>query len=237
MSERAALAEKLADGHEQERSHLARELHDELAQHLSAVALLSASIKETADAECPKLAPEAQQLFQTTNAAIKSLHATLCTLRPPQTDELELGDSLWTLVKNEEERSGGRLRISLLIGCSLTSFSESSALHVYRIVQEGLTNIAKHTNADWARVSLVRRHEHADQDTVLVLTIENNGCRATRKIDPANRSGFGLGLVGIRERVMALRGQLDITRSAENRFKICAVIPMDPAKGVYNGTG
>ena len=80
--ERTALAARLVDGQEQERRHLARELHDELAQNLSAISAAAASIKATAEAECPALLPEASSLAQTSMAVMRSLRTTLADPPP-----------------------------------------------------------------------------------------------------------------------------------------------------------
>ena len=150
--ERTALAARLVDGQEQERRHLARELHDELAQNLSAMSAGAASIKATAEAECPALVPEASNLAQTSMAVMRSLRTTLQTLRPPEIDDFGLAASLSALARDQERRAGGRLRISLEIDGDLQGLPPTAASHVYRIVQEGLTNIGKHANAGRARV-------------------------------------------------------------------------------------
>src|SRR5262249_27175732 len=84
--EKTELAAKLVDNQEQERLDLARDLHDELAQSLSAMSAVAASIKATAETECPALVPEANNLSQTSMAMMRSLRTTLETLRPPEID-------------------------------------------------------------------------------------------------------------------------------------------------------
>ncbi len=152
--ERAALAARLVDGQEQERRHLARELHDELAQTLSAISAAAASIKVTAETECPALVPEASSLTQTSIAVMRSLRTTLQTLRPPEIDDFGLAAGLKTLVRDHERRAGGKLRILLEVDGDLGALPPTAASHVYRIVQEGLTNIARHADARRARVAL-----------------------------------------------------------------------------------
>ena len=106
--EKTALAAKLVDNQEQERRHLARELHDELAQNLTAMTAIAASIKTTAAAECPVLLPEATKLAEASMAIMKSLQTTLRTLRPPEIDDLGLAASLSALAVEHERRAGGR---------------------------------------------------------------------------------------------------------------------------------
>ena len=145
--ERTALAARLVDGQEQERRHLARELHDELAQSLSAMSAVAASIKATAESECPALLPEAENLSQNSMAMMRFLRTTLHSLRPPEIDDFGLAAGLSALARNQERRSGGDLKISLVVDGDLQGLPPTAAAHVYRIVQEGLTNIGKHAMA------------------------------------------------------------------------------------------
>ena len=82
--EKTELAAKLVDNQEQERLDLARDLHDEFAQSLSAMSAVAASIKATAEAECPALVPEANNLSQTSMAMMRSLRTTLRTFVRPR---------------------------------------------------------------------------------------------------------------------------------------------------------
>ncbi len=109
--ERTALAARLVDGQEQERQRLARELHDELAQNLSAMSALATSIKVTAEIECPALVPEARRLSQVSQGIVKSLRTTLQTLRPPEIDDLGLAASLAALARDQERLSEGKLKV------------------------------------------------------------------------------------------------------------------------------
>src|SRR2546430_13162 len=88
--EKMELAAKLVDHQEQERLDLARDLHDELAQGLSAMSAVAASIKATAVTQCPALVPEANSLSQLSMAVMRALRTTLRTLRPPEIDDFGL---------------------------------------------------------------------------------------------------------------------------------------------------
>jgi two-component system sensor histidine kinase UhpB len=235
--ERTALAARLVDGQEQERRRLARELHDELAQSLSAMSAVAASIKATAEAECPALVPEAGNLAQTSMSLMRSLRTTLQTLRPPEIDDFGLAASLSNLAREQERRAAGKLKIALAIEGDLQGLPPTSASHVYRIVQEGLTNIGKHANASLARVDLGFRPEPSEQAASrrrwLELTIEDDGCGAAdRRKDTAGAEGDGFGLIGMRERVMALGGQLDVIDLGGRGFKLHAMIPFEAPAGL-----
>jgi signal transduction histidine kinase len=127
------------------------------------------------------------------------------------------------------------LKISLEMDDDLRVLPRTAASHVYRIVQEGLTNINKHAHAGHARVALSFGPEAGEQTTPqqrwLALTIEDDGCRAVES--GIAREGSGLGLIGIRERVMALGGTLDVADLDDRGFKLHAMIPFEaPVKPV-----
>src|SRR6201997_3552679 len=227
--EKMQLAAKLVDHQEQERLDLARDLHDELAQSLSAMSAVAASIKATAETECPALVPEANNLSQTSMAIMRSLRTTLRTLRPPEIDDFGLATSLSTLARDQERLVNGQLKISLEIDGDLRALPRTAASHVYRIVQRGLTNINKHAHAAHPRVALsfgelAKEQTKAQQDW-LVLTIEDDGCRAVES--GIAREGSGLGLIGVRERVMALGGTLDVVDLGDKGFRLHAMIPFE----------
>jgi two-component system, NarL family, sensor histidine kinase UhpB len=232
IRERTALAARLVESHEQERSHLARELHDELAQALSAISAQAASIKTTAASDCPALTAEADHLLQTSMATMKSLRATLQTLRPPEINDFGLAASLLSLAREQERLAGGNLKIMLNVDRDAEALASSAASHIYRMVQEGLTNIGKHAQASRAQVSLDIRPEPpenaASRRRMLVLTIEDNGRGAGTHAAASGDSGagLGLGLIGMRERAAALGGQLDIVR-LDQGFRLQAMIPVE----------
>jgi two-component system, NarL family, sensor histidine kinase UhpB len=229
--EKMQLAAKLVDHQEQERLDLARDLHDELAQSLSAMSAIAASIKATAETECPALVPDANNLSLTSMAVMRALRTTLRGLRPPEIDDFGLAASLSALAQDQERLAGGRLKISLEIDGDLRALPSKAASHVYRIIQEGLTNINKHAHAGQARITLGLRPKAGEQTTSerswLALTIEDDGCGAVDSDIAA--AGNGLGLIGMRERVMALGGQLDVTDLGAKGFKLHAIVPFDTA--------
>jgi signal transduction histidine kinase len=160
-------------------------------------------------------------------AMMKSLRTTLRNLRPPEIDDFGLASSLATLARDQERLANGQLKISLEMDDDLRVLPRTAASHVYRIVQEGLTNINKHAHAGHARVALSVGPEAGEQTTPkqrwLALTIEDDGAA----------EGGGLGLIGIRERVMALGGTLDVIDLGDKGFKLHAMIPFEaPVKPV-----
>ena len=121
-------------------------------------------------------------------AMMKSLRATLQDLRPPEINDFGLAASLLSLAKSQERLAGGKLRIQLKVGDDLQDVPSTAASHIYRIVQEGLTNIGKHANASRASVALDFRPEAPDQAMPgrrwLALTIEEDGMRVSVRSAP-----------------------------------------------------
>jgi signal transduction histidine kinase len=226
--ERSALAARLVEGHEQERRHLARELHDELGQNLSAMSAVATSIKAAAQVQCPALLPEANSLAQTSMAMMKSLRATLRNLRPPEIDDLGLVVSLSALAREQEQRTAGKLNVSLEVDGDFQDLPPTASSHLYRIVQEGLTNIGRHANASRARVALrlrsQPREQAEDHRRWLELTIEDDGLGMADHRGGADDGSFGL--IGMRERAMALGGRLDVADLGERGVRLHATIPL-----------
>jgi signal transduction histidine kinase len=132
------------------------------------------------------------------------------------------------LAREQERRAGGTLRIALEVDSDLRDLPPTAASHVYRIVQEGLTNIVKHANAGWARVALGFRPDPDERDARcrhwLELTIENDGSGAADR--RRDIGGNGLGLIGMHERAMALGGHLEVNDLGDRGFKLHAIIPV-----------
>ena len=136
------------------------------------------------------------------------------------------------LARNQERRGGGELTIALVVDGDLQGLPPTAASHVYRIVQEGLTNIGKHAMASRARVALSlagSRGHRRMPPRWLALTIEDDGCGGVDRSKATE--GEGLGLIGMRERVMALGGRLDIIDLGERGFRLQAMIPFEAPGG------
>lgn len=199
--ERAELARQLVDAGERERSHIARELHDDVAQRLTALTFLARSIKDSVGGMNPSVSAESTELAAMASRAMRSLRDTLVHLRPPEIDDLGLEVSLQELLAEHNRRSGGRIAFTLETDGNLDQLPPATAAHIYRIVQEGLTNAVRHAGA--RKVEVVLSKDPAGE---VRLTVTDDGRGAT----PAElrRPGTGFGLIGMRERVLALSGHM-----------------------------
>ncbi|WP_342150357.1 histidine kinase [Methylorubrum sp. SB2] len=216
-AERLRLTRQLLQIQEDERRLLARELHDEFGQCLTATSALAASI-EMGAAERPDLASDAVAIGTIASRMMGTLRDALGRLRPPDFDEIGLGASLDQLIQSWNLKTVRKPVFSLSVRCDLSVMPASAALNVYRIVQECLTNAVRHGTPDRVQVSLTGSGRTGEAISVVV---EDDGGGDPARI--ANASGFGI--LGIRERVAALGGRLAIAR-AEGGIRVAALIPL-----------
>lgn len=202
-SERADLARRLVDMQEQERRHIARELHDDIAQKLAALNALAACIRRSAQTEAPPLVNEARDLERMASDLMISLRRTLTYLRPQEIDDLGLVQSLKALVEQHNRAAHGRTIYSIETLGEIEQLRSETSAHVYRIVQEALTNASKHANARRVAVLLMRDGESTEERIKLSIVDDGAGPRAPSKSPRLT----GVGLVGMRERVAALSGK------------------------------
>jgi signal transduction histidine kinase len=215
-AERDALTRRLIDFQEEERRHLARELHDEFGQCLVAVGALAASIAHSADDSCPGIATEAGRIQQLVEPMMHSLRALLLRLRPPGIEEFGLESCLRNLVADWNGRS--RTRFVIDVSGNLAGLSEPAAVSLFRVVQECLTNAVKHAAATCVWVRLERGAPHPG----INLTVEDDG----QSLPGSAPAGSGLGLSGMRERVAALGGRFEAGVRRPHGFSVQAWIPL-----------
>lgn len=202
-SERAELARRLVDTQEQERRHIARELHDEIAQKLAAFNALAACMRASAQHDAPALVEEARQLEEMASGLMKSVRRTLTYLRPQEIDDLGLIQSLKVLVAQHNTNARGRTTFSIEANGDVEQLRAETSAHVYRIVQEALTNASKHANARTVKVLLSQSGEQGREGVRLSVIDDGTG----PSCDDKPSTGTGSGLIGMRERVFALSGK------------------------------
>ncbi|MCC8963795.1 histidine kinase [Bradyrhizobium sp. Pear76] len=221
LADRNALTQKLILVQDEERRHLARELHDEFGQSLAAIRALAASARQTAAQECPPLLAECDGIARTATDMMETLRGALFRLRPPDVDELGLAASLEGLIAGWNGRSRGAPRFEITIAGSFERLPSSVGANLYRIVQEALTNAAKHAGA--TRVTLrLQMREAASGGNVgeIALAIDDDG----RPSEPPIKSGMGL--LGMRERVAALGGRLSFTAGQPSGSSLRVIVPL-----------
>jgi signal transduction histidine kinase len=209
------LSRELVQTQEEERRALSRELHDEVGQALTALRMdlgnLAASHEHPAPGFDQRLA-EAKQLVERTMQMVRDL---AMGLRPSMLDDLGLVPALQWQVREFSRRSG--IPVALDVDGDLEALPEAHRTCVFRVVQEALTNCARHAQARHVRVAI-----HGGP-TQLALTIQDDGAGFEVA---AGRAAGGLGLVGIDERVRALAGAVQIVSQPRKGTLLRAVLPL-----------
>ncbi len=208
------LSRRLITLQEEERRGIARELHDELGQYFSAIKVDAISIGRAlgpaSDADAPRRS--AQAIVKAADHMHAIARGMLQRLRPAGLDELGLAACLQDLAETWEQRHG--VECAFLPSGELGELPEAVAITAYRIVQECLSNVARHAGATRATVRLARGAG------ALVLSVEDDG-RGLRA-----GAGMGLGLPGMRERAAALGGSLVVDASPTGGVRVGASLPL-----------
>jgi two-component system, NarL family, sensor histidine kinase UhpB len=212
-----ALSARVLSSLEEERTRIAREIHDELGQALTALKFDLAWLEQRVPHPDDRRS-RVQEMRELLDATIVSVRRIARELLPPLLEHL----GLVAAVKAETEDFGRRTGVETRV---VTTFSgeidneQSTAL--FRIVQEALTNVARHSGAARVEIRLTR------EDGRVSLEIEDNGCG----IELATISGTSsLGLLGMHERARALGGELYVRRAGERGTIVRAVIPLRMAE-------
>jgi len=229
VSERHRVQDKLTRSHDQlrqlsgalqtireeERTHIARELHDDLGQLLASLRMDLALLQQDSAAP-PASLPLMRGMDANLLTAIASLRRIASNLRPRALDEGGLYFALQGLRDDFVERHG--IPCTLVADEAELRLDDAASTAIFRIVQEALTNIARHAGATMVTMHLFRL------DGELLVTIRDDG----RGIRPEDmEKAESLGLVGMRERVWAMRGEISIGADELPGTRIDIVVPLD----------
>jgi len=190
------LSRRMMRVQEEERRNLARELHDGATQNLVALSLNMTQIRG-ARADAPATAAMVDECMRLVEDCTNELRTISYLLHPPLLEELGLGRTLRGYVEGFGRRSG--IAVTMTAPADLEGLGFDVELAVFRIVQEALSNIHRHSHSSTAHIQLIR------QDAALGLEISDQG----RGIPPG-KDVAGVGVAAMRERVRLLRGRLDI---------------------------
>ncbi|MEV6168016.1 histidine kinase [Streptomyces sp. NPDC051954] len=201
---------------EQERVRIARELHDVVAHTVSAMTVQAGLALDALDAK-PQVAREAmRQVRMSGKEAVRELRTTVGVLRQGQGEAgIEPAPRLGELPDLAERVRTTGLRVTLRVDTGGREVPQSVELAVYRIVQEALTNVMKHADARHVAVSV-----GAEGDCVTVEVIDDGTVEAE-----IGEGGFGL--IGMRERALAVGGTFGAGRAAGGGWRVCASLPTD----------
>ena len=224
--ERDEARRALSAAEEAERQRLARELHDEAGQQLTALALGLDTLSRTLPVGS-EASERAAQLRALTDSLSRELHALAVRLRPKALDDFGLEAAITAFTEAWSAQSGVRLDVHSEIASERLPPQVETA--VYRIVQEALANVAKHSEAKHASVVVERR----DGNVVAVIEDDGKGFDVAsvegQAADPGSERRTRLGLLGIRERATLLGGTVELECAPGKGTTLFVRIPVAPA--------
>jgi signal transduction histidine kinase len=211
------LAAETEAAREAERARIARELHDELGQLLTGlkydISWLTAELARLPGQPTVVIANKLQVMAGLVEVSIKTTQQIASELRPPLLDHFGLAEAVQWEAAMFEQRTGIRCRVS---GRLRRSVRDDRATAVFRIVQEALTNVARHAGAGAVRISL----RETNRDLVLEIRDNGRGISARAASDPRST-----GLLGMHERTRLLGGLLRITGEQGRGTRILLKVP------------
>jgi two-component system sensor histidine kinase UhpB len=210
-----ALSRQLIEVQEDERRVLARELHDEMGQTLTAIGVTASFLERNAERISAKqLAECAYELRRDVRTSGEQLRTMLKGLRPHGLDTGGLSNALCELVAGWQQRESG-ISFRLTLPMPMPTIGEATGLVLYRVVQEALTNTVRHSSAQHCQVSL------ASSADMLQLEIADDG----KGLPPSKIAQSG-GLLGMKERVAMIGGLLVIKTGQEDGLKLQISLPL-----------
>ncbi len=210
-----ALAAHLITVREEERTHIAREIHDELGQVLTGLKMeLTWLAKRLRDSQKP-LIEKTKSMFGLIDLTIQSVRRISAGLRPEMLDEMGLVAAIGWHAKEFQRRTGIRCRIKL--PDEGRTLDKDLSTTVFRIFQEILTNVARHSRATRVDVDI------SISDERLTLEVVDNGVGISSR---ALNDGKSLGLLGMQERALRFKGEIDISGSPGHGTRVAVLIPL-----------
>jgi signal transduction histidine kinase len=209
------LSQQLVSSQEQERKALSRELHDEIGQLLTALRMELGNLERSRAASGGEADTHLEQAKKLAETTLKTTRDIAMGLRPAMLDLLGLGPALEWQTREYSRRY--KTPIQLDVAGDLRDLPDPHRTYLYRIVQEGLTNCARHAQAKNIRVSL------KDANGQLAVTVEDDGVG----FDQHGGVAYGLGLLGITERVRELCGKIAIQSEPGKGTRLEVMLPRE----------
>ena len=215
---------------EEERRSIARELHDELGQCVTAIKTIGTVIANRTQDSSPDVHANALTIVSVASHIYDVVHGIIRQLRPTALDHLGLSETLKDFVSAWRDRHP-EIVCELQLDGAIEGMGETINITVYRIVQECLTNVARHAAATRSDIHVTRINDSRHRDVVKVAVHDNGKGFAQRREREATR----FGLIGMRERVQALNGEFNIDSRPGEGVTVTAVIPVRIPGSGYPG--
>ena len=204
---------------EEERASLARELHDELGQSLTAIRSIAKSLMQHPEVAGGPVERHAKMLFDTAGMTSDAMHRMIPRLRPIKLEGMGLVDAVRDLLTESQQNNPG-LRLELNVSGAIPVMDDALELSAYRIVQEAVTNVIRHAQASRAQVTI------AAEPGYLRLIVSDNGKGA----QSLSREGH-YGVRGMQERAESHGGGIRFGASAEGGLEVSVQLPLQPMAG------
>ena len=211
ISNNHRLSQQLIRLQEDERKHLAHDLHDEIGQHLTAINIDAAAILKASNINAAHTS--AMAISQIATQMMEIVREMLHRLRPALLEEMGLRPALYELIDAWRERNRG-VNTSISISNQLLNIHETIAITAYRVIQECLTNISKHAQARFVIIKVEFLKDY------LEILVEDHGNGFESKIN-----SNGLGLAGMKERVEGLGGEFNLISNIGMGTKVEVRLP------------
>lgn len=206
------LSQQLVSSQEQERKAISRELHDEIGQSLTALRIELGNLERTRSAPGDDFQTHLEETKKLAEQTLRSARSISMGLRPSMLDELGLGPALQWQAREFSRRFN--IPVELQLNSDLRDLPDQHRTYLYRIVQEGLTNCARHSQARSIRVTV------EDSSHAISVSVEDDGVGFQ-----TGRTGFGLGLLGISERARELSGQVKVDSAPGQGTRVRVTLP------------
>jgi signal transduction histidine kinase len=213
---RGELLRRVVEAQESERQRIARELHDETGQALTAIGLGLRGAAATLTQDTQKASQQMRQLEQLVGQSLEELQRLIADLRPSHLDDLGLGAALRWYAAQIQERTD--LAVDVEVTGDAPNLPSPVKTAVFRIAQEALTNTVKHAKAKTAHVSLV----YSDKDVTVRVNDDGQGFDVNRQ-ERSKRASWGL--EGMRERAALLGGECNILSEPRRGTLVEVTIP------------
>ena len=209
------LASYLQDVREQERSRIAREIHDDFGQSLTILKMDLSWLKKHMIQDQPQVQNKIDAMFKVIDASLQTLHTVSSELRPVVLDDFGLESAIEWQAEEFQNRTSVQCRVESIVGDLNLTKEQSTA--IFRIFQETLTNIMRHSGATEVKVRLEK-----ESDT-LILEVTDNG-RGITEAEISDSQSFGL--LGMRERLYPLNGQVDFIGHPNEGTRVIVRVPI-----------
>lgn len=218
-----ALNNRLTAVQEEKQKQLARELHDEMGQALTAISINLATVEEELPESCgQKIKERLQEAIQLADQTLEQIRELSLDLRPLMLDELGLVPALRSYIKQFANRISTKVKFESIGFDERLSSDIETAL--YRIVQEALTNVARHAQANQVHLHLRRKKS----TIIIIIEDDGQGFDVASVVDPSfQTANGGTGLLGMRERVTLLGGHFNIQSAPGQGTCLSIEIPQE----------